>query len=214
VLATRLSRLVGSPWFWVSFVAIAFGYHIGRAVLRSLIPSHSPPPVLYRVPDFALTDQMGKSFGSADVDGKIWVADFVFTHCPTRCEELTERMSSLQKRLRYMRDGMLLVSFSVDPENDTPAKLYEYGTKHKANHLRWRFLTGDMAEVKRAVVEGFKQPMEKDDSDAPIEDQLMSITHGTRFVLIDAQRRIRGYYEIDDAGIEKLLADVGFLTRE
>src|SRR5688572_12564606 len=176
------SRLVGSPWFWISFLVIAFGFHLGRAIFFPKNTS-KPPPVLYAVPEFTLTDQMGKPFGTKDLDGKIWVANFIFTHCPTRCEQLTQEMSKLQKRVRHMRDGMQLVSFSVDPENDTPEKLHEYATQHKANHLRWRFLTGDLNTIKKAVVEGFKLPMEED-AEAAVDDQLMSITHGTRFVLV------------------------------
>ena len=210
--AGRLSRLVGSPWFWISFLVIAFGYHLGRAIFFGK-PQSDPPKVYYQVPEFTLTDQLGKPFGSKDLEGKIWVANFIFTHCPTLCEGLTTEMSKLQKRLRYMRDSMHLVSFSVDPENDTPEKLHEYATKHKANHLRWRFLTGELGAVKKAVVEGFKLPMEKD-TEMPVDDQLMNITHGNKFVLVDAQRRIRGYYEIDEAGITKLLQDVASLSEQ
>jgi protein SCO1/2 len=210
--AGRLSRLVGSPWFWVGFVAVAFSYHLGRAIFFGKQPA-DPPKVFYQVPEFTLTDQMGKPFGTKDLAGKIWIANFVFTHCPTLCEGLTTEMSKLQKRLRYMRDSTNLVSFSVDPENDTPEKLYDYASKHKANHLRWRFLTGDVAAVKKAVVEGFKLPMEKE-TDMPVDDQLMNIAHGTRFVLVDPQLRIRGYYEIDEAGIAKLLEDVAFLSEQ
>jgi len=206
--AGRLSRIVGSPLFWVGFLVIAFGFHLGRAIFFGKPPA-DPPKVFYTVPEFTLTDQLGKPFGTKDLEGKIWVANFVFTHCPTLCENLTTEMSKLQKRLRYMRDSTHLVSFSVDPENDTPEVLNEYATKHGANHLRWRFLTGDLSVVKKAVVEGFKLPM---DPETPIDDQLMNITHGNRFVLVDANLRIRGYYDPDEAGIQKLLNDVAYLS--
>lgn len=208
---SRLGRLVGSPWAWVTFFSLLFGYHIGRAVIFAETPPE-PPKVYYQLPTFALTDQFNREFGSEDLRGKIWVANFIFTHCPTRCEELTKGMAALQKRLRHMRDGIHLVSFSVDPENDTPEVLAEYATKHKANQLRWRFLTGELDAVKEAVVGGFKLPMEKDDLPEETSDAFMTITHGTRYVLVDPALRIRGYYEGDEAGIEKLLKDIGYLS--
>ncbi len=209
----RLGRWVGNPWFWIGWVALAFSYHLGRAIFFSK-PRADPPKVFYQVPEFSLTDQMGHAFGSKDLDGKIWVADFVFTHCPTRCEQLTTEMSKLQKHLRYMRDAMHLISFSVDPENDTPEVLYEYATKHKANHIRWRFLTGDLEAVKTAVVKGFKLPMEKDDPEEGVDDALMTITHGTRFVLVDQHLQIRGYYDADPQGIQQLLKDIAYLSEQ
>lgn len=206
-----LGRLVGSPWAWVTFFSLLFGYHIGRAVLFAENPPE-PPKVYYQVPSFSLTDQFGNAFGSDDLRGKIWVANFIFTHCPTRCEQLTEGMAGLQKRLRHMRDGIHLVSFSVDPEHDTPEVLAEYARKHKANQLRWRFLTGDLGTVREAVVEGFKLPMQKDDLPEDAADALLTITHGTKFVLVDPALRIRGYYDTDDASIQELLQDIGYLS--
>jgi protein SCO1/2 len=198
--------------FWTGWLVVAFGYHLGRAIFFSEPPA-DPPKVFYQVPEFTLTDQMGKPFGSKDLAGKIWVANFIFTHCPTLCEGLTTEMGKLQKRVRHMRDAVHLVSFSVDPENDTPEKLYAYATQHKANHLRWRFLTGELDAVKKAVVGGFKLPMDKS-SDMPVDDQLMNITHGNRFVLVDGQHRIRGYYDIDEAGIDELLRDMATLSKQ
>jgi protein SCO1/2 len=201
---SRIARLVGSPWFWVAFFSVVFGYHLSRAMLFGDPPARAPE-VLYPLPAFTLTDQFGKPFGSKDLEGKVWIANFVFTHCPTMCEGLTQSMAKVQKRVRHMRDTVQLVSFSVDPENDTPEVLLEYAKKHDANQLRWRFLTGELGSVKTAVVQGFKLPMEKD---PPVDDALLSITHGSKLVLVDQSLRIRGYYDTDDESIQRLMADL------
>jgi protein SCO1/2 len=201
----------------VLFCTVAFGFHIGRAMLAD--PPKQAPPPLYEVPAFSLTDQFGRPFGSDDLRGKIWIANFIFTHCPTRCADLTNSMASLQKRLRYMRDSVYLTSFSVDPEHDTPEKLSAYAEKYGAKQSTWRFLTGDLGVVKKAVVDGFKMPIEAGEplpaqDDVPVADQLLNITHGTRFVLIDRQLRIRGYYETDEESLDRLLGDVALVGAE
>ncbi|MEQ8280335.1 MAG: SCO family protein [Deltaproteobacteria bacterium] len=214
---SRIAAIVGSPWSWLAFFAIAFGFHIGRAMLAD--PPRDPPPVLYTMPEFQLTDQFGREFGSRELVGKIWVANFIFTHCPTRCNDLTESMKKVQKRLKYMRDGVYLTSFSVDPEHDTPERLLAYAKKHEAKQSTWRFLTGELGAVQAAVVDGFKQPIAPGeplpaDDEMPVGDRLMNITHGTRFVLVDRQHRIRGYYETDEASLDDLLGDIALVGLE
>lgn len=213
----RLSAIVGSPWSWVLFCVVAFGFHIGRAMLAD--PPRQAPAPIYEMPAFALTDQFGHEFGSKDLTGKVWIANFIFTHCPTRCEDLTKSMATVQKRLRYMRDSVYLTSFSVDPEHDTPERLSAYAEKYGAKQSTWRFLTGDIDHVKAAVVDGFKMPIEAgeplpQDDDVPVADQLLNITHGTRFVLIDRHHRIRGYYETDEESLDRLLGDVALVGAE
>lgn len=204
-----VSRLVGSPWAWCALFALLSGYQIVRAVTAD--PPPEPPRVYYDVPAFSLTDQFGQAFGSKDLEGRIWIANFIFTHCPTRCRDLTESMKQLQKRLKYMRDAVWLVSFSVDPEHDTPERLREYARANDVSQARWRFLTGDLGEVKTAVVSGFKLPM---DPGEPLDADsgLLDITHGTRFVLVDQEGRIRGYYETDPKSIQELLTHVSLLS--
>lgn len=202
-----LAKAVGSPLFWLAWVGAAFTVHITRAVTNELPPE---PETYHRVPAFSLTDQHGRTFGSRDLEGRIWVANFIFTHCPTRCENLTQRMGEVQKRMGYAGDSVHLVSFSVDPENDTPSALAAYADKHKAGP-RWHFLTGELGAVKKAVVDGFKLPMEPNE-EADTDGELMSITHGTRFVLVDAKGYIRGYYEADDEGFRDLLTHISLVS--
>src|SRR5689334_20509941 len=106
------------------------------------------------VPEFQLINQDGKNFGSADLRGKIWIADFVYSTCPGPCPMISSRMSELQKPLD--KTDVHLVSFSVDPEKDTPAILRGYATKLQAEPGRWDFLTGPKSTIYKLSHDGFK----------------------------------------------------------
>jgi protein SCO1/2 len=148
---------------------------------------HEPLPVLGEVPDFALVDQDGTPVAAADLEGGLWVADFVFTRCPDVCPALTATMKGLERDLSDQGSDVTLVSVSVDPGHDTPPVLREYATRFGAGP-RWKFLTGSRDAVIALVRDGFKLGIADDGPPtAPI-------THSDRFVLVDGQRRIRGYY--------------------
>lgn len=203
----RLARATGSPWFWVAFIALLFAYPLASAMKKKM---PDPPKVYFPLPEFTLTDQLGQPFGSKDLEGRVWIANFIFTSCKTSCPLLTQDMSRLQKRMRNMGNAVYLVSFSVDPERDTVEKLRAYADQHHANPRRWRFLTGDLDKVKEAVIAGFKMPIDPNvappaagASDEPTT--ILDITHGTRFVLVDQKGRVRGFYDADDPGMDALV---------
>ena len=106
------------------------------------------------VPEFTLTNQDGRTFGSADLRGKIWIADFIYTTCPGPCPMISNRMSELQEPLK--NTDVHLVSFSVDPEKDTPNVLQTYAEKLGAEDGRWDFLTGPKSSIYRLSRDGFK----------------------------------------------------------
>src|SRR5256885_7073683 len=106
------------------------------------------------VPAFQLTNQNGQPFGSAQLAGRIWIADFIYTTCPGPCPMISSRMSELQKPLK--KTDVHLVSFSVDPEKDTPAVLLSYAEKLQAEPGRWDFLTGTKSAVFKLSHDGFK----------------------------------------------------------
>src|SRR2546427_7051085 len=126
-LPGKLSGLVGKPVFWVIAMAVIFAAPIVRSVRAKLPPAL---PALGVIEDFTLTDQFGQPFGSAQLRGKVWVADFIFTRCPTVCPLLTERMGKVQHRARNLGTAFQLVSFTVDPEWDTPERLAVYAHAH------------------------------------------------------------------------------------
>lgn len=146
-------------------------------------------PVLADLPEFSLTERSGKTVTLNDLRGKVWVADFIFTGCAGPCPVMSKRMQTLQAELlRDRKDSVLCVSFSVDPENDTPEVLREYAETRGADPKRWLFLTGEKKKVRSLVADGFKLTVPK----TPEEEE--ELLHSTRFVLVDRKGRIRGYY--------------------
>src|SRR5437588_10065635 len=159
------------------------------------------------VPEFVLVNQDGQNFGSAQLRGKIWIADFIYTTCPGPCPMISSRMSELQKPLQ--KTDVHLVSFSVDPEKDTPEVLRGYADKLQAEPGRWDFLTGAKPAIYKLSHDGFKLAV-SDGSDA----QGIPV-HSTRIVLVDRHGQIRGYYDATEPeAITKLLADTNPLLRE
>jgi protein SCO1/2 len=204
-LHQKVAALVGRPLFWASMFAIMGVALIGRSVTRE-VPK--PPELKLALPAFALVDQHGNPFGTDQLEGKIWVAGFIFTSCPSVCPKLTKRMAELQHRSRNLGDAFHLVSFTVDPENDTPEKLLAFSREYRPNYRRWTFATGTLGEIETTVVKGFKIAMGKEE----VEHGIFSVFHGERFVLVDKNGDIRGYYDADDAGLDALMRDVGILV--
>ena len=160
--------------------------------------AHRPRPALPRyghVPSFQLLDQHADPFSDRTMLGHVSVVDFIFTRCASSCPRLTARMGELQGRLEREHSDARLVSFSVDPENDTPPVLAEYAARAHADVRRWSFLTGPVEDVKAAVVSGFKVALEKQPRAGSSE---YDVTHGDWFVLVDAGGDLRGYYATDD----------------
>ncbi|HVY47628.1 MAG TPA: SCO family protein [Minicystis sp.] len=203
-----VSNLVARPAFWLVALAICFVVPLGRALALGRNAPHSPS-LSMPLPAFQLTDERGQPFGSKDLAGRVWVADFVFTSCPSVCPKLTEKMAMVQHRSRNLGDAFHLVTFTVDPENDTPERLAEYARRYHASP-RWSFLTGANKAVEETVVKGFKIAMGKEETSPG--SGIFSIFHGERFVLVDQRGNIRGYYDADDAGIDALMRDVGLIA--
>ena len=156
------------------------------------------------VPEFTLVNQDGKNFGSADLRGKIWIADFVYTTCPGPCPMISSRMSELQKP--FEKTDVHLVSFSVDPAKDTPAVLRTYAERLQAEPGRWDFLTGPQSTIYNLSRNGFKLAV-SEEKGVPI--------HSTRMILVDRHGAIRGYYDaVEPDAVTKLVADTTHLLRE
>ena len=201
------ARLVQKPLVWAAVMGVLFGVPIYRSMTRRLTAS---PAVLGGLPAFTLTDQTGKPFGSRELAGKIWVADFIFTSCQGACPLLSERMAEVGKRARHLGPDFHLVSISVDPERDTPDRLAAYAVRYGANPIAWSFLTGPETAIQATVVEGFKVGAGKERSGAADGGPgFWEIFHGENLVLVDRQMRIRGYFPPTPEGIDKLMEAVG-----
>ena len=206
---SALERHFSKLWVWLAIAGSVFAFNMIRAFTTE-VPN--PPKVLSQLPDFQLTNQEGVAFGSADLRGKFWVANFIFTSCPTICPKLTDHMQKIKHRLRGMGDSVHLVSFSVDPERDTPEVLKKFARERMLPLDKWSFLTGDLGAVETAVVKGFKLPMEKDEGAE--ERTAFDITHGSRFVLVDPEHRIRGYYESTSIELNRMMRDITIILGE
>ena len=160
------------------------------------------------VPEFSLIERSGKATTLADLRGSIWIADFIYTTCQDTCPMQTAEMAQLQEQWKD-RAGLKLVSFSVDPEKDTTAVLSRYADRYKADAQRWLFLTGAKEEIGRLVQEGFRLSAVALPGDGDVSSVIM---HSPRFVLIDKQAQIRGYYDSrDPQALQRLKADVATL---
>lgn len=189
-------------------IAVAGGWRLlsGRGESSAL-------PVYGTVPAFSLVERSGKPVTAGDLAGRIWVADFVFTGCRGMCPGLSATLAALLQRLAaHGETAVTAVSFTVDPTRDDPATLRRYAERFGADPARWLFLTGERAAVERLVHDGFQlsiaelPPGERETSPEPI-------THSDRFVLVDRELRIRGYYHGTDAeSVAKLERDLTLLA--
>jgi len=147
-------------------------------------------PVMSTVPDFTLIERSSREVKNQELAGKIWIADFVYTSCGGMCPIMTEKMRKLQDTLPA---EIRLVSFSVDPDVDTPAVLTAYAKKFGADSNRWLFLTGNRESLFKLSKEGFKLAVDNSGG-----TEVEPITHSSRFALVDQQGRIRGYYSMEE----------------
>jgi len=167
------------------------------------VPKHLQP--VSDVPDFRLVDQSGKPFGLVDLKGKIWVGNFVLTRGSAPCPMISSRMAELNQKIGRAGAGVELVTFSVDPEFDTPEVLASYAGRLGAGPGRWKFLTGNKGDIDAIVNNGLLQPLSRDADGA----------HSTSFVIVDGNGKLRGSADGNDPEVvQKLLMDIGDLLRE
>ena len=190
-------------------VLAALSLLLAAAAVVGLL-SRKPLEDFGTLPAFTFTRQDGRPFGAAELAGRPYVANFIFTRCPTVCPAFTRKMRDVQEATQG--SPVQLVSFSVDPTHDTPERLQAFAEKYGADGARWSFLTGDYAVLKDTVMSGFKQLMARNEQDP---DDIVSIMHGEHFVLVDARGHIRGFYRSSELdAVERVVADAKRLARE
>jgi len=164
----------------------------------------APLPVFGEVLRFQLISETGQVFDSHLLDGHVWVADFFYTTCDGPCPMMSSKMRLIQNQTAAEMPDVRLVSFTVDPEHDTPAVMAEYARHFKQDPSRWTFLTGEKALLTEVGLRSFKLN--------PVDG---SMGHSTRFTLVDRNGRIRGYYiSGDDGFMPKLMHDIRQLEQE
>lgn len=174
------------------------------ALLLASLACTQPPAleVFGNIPSFDLIAQNGQPFHSQALAGKIWVADFIYTTCPGPCPRMTSQMREVQDAVSKIPD-VRLVSFTVDPAEDTPPVLAAYAKVHGAAPSMWYFLTGPVPTLQMLDRDAFK-----------LGNLDATMQHSTRFVLVDRQGRIRRYYDTSEpSAIPKLISDIRDLER-
>lgn len=166
--------------------------------------------IYWKIPPFSFIDRYGEPFTQDDVEGKIVVADFFFTRCTTICPRMSINMQQLQLKLNdEAYDDVVFLSHTVDPENDTPEVLDAYAKDLEADPVRWKFLTGHAPDIYRMGNTGYLLSALEDSTSAE------QFVHDGRFVLVDKQRHIRGFYDGTTAtGMNALAADLKMLLKE
>lgn len=199
-----IERLMTKKSFWFIACGFFFIYPLAKSVNRDL-PKELP--ILSDLPAYAFTDENGKTFGSNELKGKVYIANFVFTTCQTSCPVILNRVQMVQHRMRGVIDRAAIVTFTVDPQTDTSEILYKKARDLKANPVVWRFLRAPITETKKLLVDGFKVPV----GDKEIANSVMDVAHSNKLVLVDQDGKIRGYYSIEKDGINQLMIDTGLL---
>lgn len=161
------------------------------------------------VEDFTFVNESGEEFGLSNLKNEVWLADFIFTHCTSVCPPMSANMSKVQQKLEDEGLKVPIVSFTVDPDRDTPEVLKEYAEQYGANLDTWHFLTGyQFEDIKKLSESVFKSPVGK-----PVEgdDQFM---HGVNFYLIDGNRIVKTYSGVSNVPIEAIVEDVKVLQKK
>jgi protein SCO1/2 len=198
VHAAREAAVIKKPALWIAFGAFLLAIPV--AVSLRARAQEKMLPRLGQVPSFSLVDQEGKPFQSAALLGRVWVANFIYTSCSTMCPKLSSTMADLARHLRNrgQERNVHLVSFTIDPERDTVARLKGYATGFGADPSVWTFATGSSDAIRDAVVKGFHIGVDKEKSD--VEADGFALVHGKSFILVDARGFIRGIYDAGDPG--------------
>ena len=213
------SDLVRPPWLlflqrhiWViAGIAGILTLTLLRPLLRH-VPD--PPPVMFELPDdYALVDHQNRPFSPETLEGKVWVAGFVFTTCPSTCPVVTKAMADLRERFDKMGHDVEMVSFTVDPSHDTPEVLAEYFTSIGVESDKWRFVTGEPEAVISLVRDGFRLGVGEREADAA--GVAYDIAHSTKLALVGPNGDVRGYYGIEpDEGLDEIYHRAQHVLRE
>lgn len=212
------TRVIGFALIFLAAVTIGYFmlkpgdelpiYHPNQLDPRLVDPSVRGSEGEHHILDFALIDQLGDTFRLKDVGDRIIVADFFFTTCATICPKMTVQMARLQEAFKE-EDRLLLLSHSVTPEIDIVPVLKAYADLHKADPRRWRMLTGDRKQIYHLARKSYFAAM--DEGDGGPDD----FVHTENFVLVDPQRRLRGFYDGTNAkDVDRLIGDIHKLLDE
>ena len=187
------------PWVYV----IAFVIIIALIAVMQPDGAEEELPIIGKIPAFDLVDQNSKQFTLKNLEGNVWLADFIFTTCSGPCPIMTERMGMVQHDLLEI-EKLKFVSFTVNPDYDTPEVLKKYAQRFDADVSSWSFVTGKYDQIQELIADGFK-----------MGDTEEIVFHSTRFALVDHEGNLRGYYSgTEPAKHEILTRDIQTLIND
>jgi len=164
--------------------------------------------VFQRIPDFRLTAQTGQEITPQDLKDQVYVANFIFSSCKDICKKMTHQMTRVQEAFAQ-ESRVKLVSFSVDPERDSVATLNKYAQQYGADAKKWYFLTGPKAQIYHLAREGYKLAA------MPAPTAVPDFIHSEKFVLVDDQRHVRGFYDgTSEEDVDRLITEIQILLNE
>lgn len=205
-------------WFGLGSTAALLVLAFLVATLKMGASLDKPLPVYGQVASFTLTNQEGQPISLADLRGKVWVADIIFTRCPGPCLKMTRQMAELQEALPAKSQAKL-ISLTTDPTYDNPSILKAYGQRFRADFDRWIFLTGTPRQIANLAIDSLKlTAIEKkpEERDSPVD----LFVHSTIFVIVDKHSQLRGIFETTGSGVDpaqtkrEVLSAVRRLERE
>ncbi len=191
-------------------------YFMDTVITKTVKGKKIQDTVWQKIPDFSLVNQQGDSVSWEDLRGKVVVADFFFTHCPTICPRLTTNMRWVQQSINNSRrvgdktpEFIHFLSFSIDPERDSVPRLKQWADRFQVNPGQWWLLTGNKKEIYDLAINEMKIGV------VDGEGVDTSFIHTDHFVLIDSNRHVRGYYHgLDTTSLKQLSNDIIFLSME
>jgi protein SCO1/2 len=213
-------RIFISTFVIFSIITVSLFYHVLKP--SKTLPIFNPADVnpelvdstvqyvekYHKIGDFSFTNQNGKTITQKDYDGKIYVADFFFTTCGSICPVMSKNMIEVQKAF-LNNPKVKLLSHSVTPEIDSVPVLKKYAIKHGVADAKWNLVTGDKKEIytmarKSYLAVKLGKP-----------EELYDMVHTENFVLVDSQKRVRGFYDgTKKEDIQKLIADINWLLED
>ena len=198
-------------------VFVVYLYFIPVPVLKIYKPSDINPELVdidqqidkpHRIADFKLLNQNGDTVSLKNLEGKIYVADFFFTTCPTICPKMSDQMHRVYEK--YLKNPhVVIVSHTVMPEVDSVPVLKAYADKYHANADKWMFLTGPKDEIYHLARKSYFAVITE--GDGGVSDFI----HTENFILVDKQKRIRGFYDgTSKEDVDRLIKEIGYLLKE
>ena len=181
-------------WTLLGFIIVMVAANFLVGTRENRTPSDQPVlPEIGTINSFSLTNQFGKKITLNDMKGRPWLADIIFTRCPTVCPRMTQTLGALRAELP---SALRYVSLTTDPENDTPAVMKAFAEAHGSNDSNWHFLTGPKADLMRLAIDDLKLisvPKEEGKRDNPND----LFVHSSLYILVDAKGRVRKSFEHD-----------------